>query len=115
MKECNNRPEVRKLVIPILTQNKTIFETYGPMTDERFNPESEMPKIWISKIHQYILPNNRKLLSLLDKNYNLLNAEEIRIVELFRQHVLDFESKHINNEEINGIQFPTKLNQIFSD
>ncbi|PHK36513.1 hypothetical protein VF13_37005 [Nostoc linckia z16] len=115
IKEFTNRKEARSSVLPLLNQNKTIFDTYGPMTDERFNPESEMPRIWISKIHQYILPNNRKMLEILDKNYTLLNKKELKTVELFRQHVLDFESKHINNEDLNGLQFPEKLNQVFVD
>lgn len=115
IKHYNTRLEARKSILPILNQNRTIFETYGPLTDERFNPESEIPKIWLSKIHQHILPNNRKLVALFDTNYSLLSMEEIETIELFRLHVLDFESKHINNEEINGLQFPQKLNQVFID
>lgn len=113
IKQYKNRSEARQSVLPLLNENRTIFEIYGPLTDERFNPESEMPKLWQLKIHQIILPNNRKLLALFDSNYFLLKDEEIKTIELFRQHVLDFESKHINKEEIKGLQFPSKLNQIF--
>lgn len=113
IKQFENRQQVRQAILPIINENKTIFETYGPLTNERYNPESETPKIWISKIHQHILPNNRKLLSFFETNYNLLNEEEMKTVELFRQHVLDFESRHINNTEINGLQFPLKLNNVF--
>ena len=115
IKEFEHRQDARDSILPLLNQNRIIFETYGPMTDERFNPESEMPKIWVSKIHQYLLPNNRKIIATLDKNYSLLNADETKTVELFRQHVLDFESKHINNKEINGLQFPIKLNDVFTE
>lgn len=111
----DDRLSGRRVVFPLLNENKTIFETYGPLTDQRFNPESEVPKIWLSKIHQQILPNNRKILSIIDVNYDLLKEEEIKTVELFRQHVLDFESKHINYEEINGLQFPKELQNIFKD
>ncbi|NLR82285.1 hypothetical protein [Chitinophaga eiseniae] len=115
IKQCNSRSEVRQLILPMLNENRTIFEIYGPLTDERFNPESEMPKVWKSKIHQIILPNNRKLLAIFDKNYNLLQSSEAKVVELFRQHVLDFEARHINNQEINGLQFPNQLNDSFID
>lgn len=110
-----DRDEARQSVIPLLNENKTVFNIYGPMTDERYNPESEMPQRWLSKIQQVILPNNRKLLRILDSNYFLLNNEEIITTELFRQHILDFESKHINKEIINSTQFPTQLQNIFED
>jgi hypothetical protein len=115
IKQYKNRNEARQSVLPILNENKTIFDIYGPMTDERFNPESEMPKMWLSKIRQNILPNNRKLLRILDSNYNLLTDEEIKIAEKFRQHVLDLELKHLNNQDINGIQFPSKLHFVFNN
>jgi hypothetical protein len=113
IKKYENRLSARQAIIAFLNENRIIFETYGPLTDERFNPESEVPKIWLSKIQQQILPNNRKILSIIDINYNLLNDAEMKTTELFRQHVLDFESKHINNEEINGLQFPKELQNIF--
>jgi hypothetical protein len=112
IKPFNSRIETRKAILPLLNENKTIFDIYGPLTDERYNPESEMPKTWLSKIHSNILPNNRKLLNILDKNYSLLTESEMIIVEQFRQHVLDFESRHLNNEELNGVQFPSKMNNL---
>lgn len=115
IKSFDSRDETRKAILPFLNENKTIFNIYGPMTDERFNPESEMPKIWLSKIHTIILPNNRKILKILDENYNLLNDNEMTTAEQFRQHVLDFESRHLNKEEINGVQFPSKMNNILTD
>jgi hypothetical protein len=113
IKTFDNRFEARQSIVPILTQNKTIFDAYGPLSNERFNPESEMAKIWLSKIRQHILPNNRKLIILFDANFSLLSPLEIKTIELFRQHVLDFEARHITNEEINGLQFPQDLNQVF--
>jgi len=110
-----SRNDIRKAIQPLLNENKTIFNIYGPLTDERYNPESEMPKTWVSKIHSILLPNNRKILSILDVNYQQLTENEMEIVELFRQHVLDFESRHLNNEELNGVQFPVKINNLLKD
>ncbi|OCB77160.1 hypothetical protein B0A79_01945 [Flavobacterium piscis] len=115
IKKHENRIDVRRSIIPLLNENKTIFKTYGPLTEQRFNPESEIPKIWLSKIQQKILPNNRKILSTIEVNYDLLNEIEMETFELFRQHLLDFEAKHINNEEINALQFPQELNNIFKN
>ncbi|MDT0644952.1 HNH endonuclease signature motif containing protein [Zunongwangia sp. F363] len=115
IREYDNRFETRKNIVKILNENKTIFKTYGPLTEERFNPESNVPKIWLSKIRQIILPNNRKLLGIIDGNYSKLKEFEIETVELFRQHVLDLEDRHINSVEINATQFPKELNNIFKD
>jgi hypothetical protein len=115
IKQYQTRDQARNAVVPLLTENKVIFDTYGPMTDARFNPESEMPMRWLAKVHQSILPNNRKLLNILDMNYGLLLEKEKETVELYRQHVFDFEQKHINKADIDSLQFPIKMSLIFTD
>lgn len=115
IKECETRKDVRVVLQPLLSENAKVFEVYGPETDERFNPESELPKIWMKKIHEFILPNNRKIIKVIDCNYELLEELEIETYHTFKQHVSDFEAKHINKEDINGLQFPTKMNIIFTE
>lgn len=109
------RNEVRKVVVPLFRENHKIFEKYGPMTEERFNPESSMPTKWRAKIRTRIIPNNRKILAACDVNSHLLNAEEKDVVEDFRQHVLDFEAKHVDGQETIGVQFPKKMDTVFLD
>ena len=96
-----------------MLENKVIFDTVGPLTDERFNPESENPKKWKDGILSTILPNNRKLLEIIEVNYNLLNSDEEIVFANFKQHVRDFEDKHINDNELSGATFPIKMNNIF--
>lgn len=110
-----NRKSVKDMIFPLLSENRMIFETYGPMTEERFNPESGLPAQWQRKIRSKILPNNRKILAIIDANYALLSNGEGEIVETYRQHVEDFEAKHINGVEANGIQFPKRMNTIFEE
>lgn len=113
IKLCNTREEVWLLINPLMLENKVVFETYGPMTDERFNPESEIPKEWNRSIHKTILPNNRKILNIIDTNYSLLKEEEKFVLAKFKTHVKDFEAKHINKEDSNGAMFPIEMNNIF--
>jgi glutathionyl-hydroquinone reductase len=113
IKKYKNRTEVRKHLEPIFLENKMIFDTYGPNTDERFNPESTMPILWLKKIREFIIPNNRKILNIIDSNYDLLNSEEKIVFENFKHHLHDFESKHIYNDESNGIQFPVKISEAY--
>lgn len=100
------RDEARSEIAPLLAENRTIFETYGPTGEERFNPESELPLKWLGKIRTRILPNNRKLLATLDANKDLMNEKERAILEVYRQHVDDFELKHIGESESSGVRFP---------
>ena len=109
-----NRELAYRALAPILVENRTIFDSYGPLTEERFNPESSMPRIWRRKIRTTIIPNNRKVLSLCDANRNLLDAAELAIVERFRQHVDDFEANHVHGSNVNGIQFPSGMETLFS-
>ena len=60
-----------------------------------------------------ILPNNRKLLEIIEVNYDLLNPDEAIVFANFKQHVRDFEDKHINDNELSGATFPIKMNNIF--
>ncbi|MDR6548141.1 hypothetical protein J2810_004228 [Chryseobacterium rhizosphaerae] len=113
IKKFTSRANAREAITPMLNENKYIFITYGPMSDEQFNPESETPKRWILKVHQHILPNNRKLYKIIDQNYHLLNSDEIETVEAFKQHVLDFEERHIENADIDAAQFPQEFSNIF--
>ena len=108
-----SRMAARTAILPILAENRTIFTQYGPLTDERFNPESSIPVQWHRKILVKIIPNNRRLLAMCDANANLLSPEEVSTLELFRQHVDDFEAKHLGESEANGQQFPTAMANLF--
>lgn len=109
----DSREEARSVLLPLLEENSFIFKEYGPMTDERFNPESDMPAQWLRKIRSNIIPNNRKILILCDANAVYLTAEERGLMQSFRQHVDDFEAKHLGGAEQNGRQFPNGFDTIF--
>ena len=109
------RSKARQILEPLLRENFKIFTTYGPLTDERYNPESSMPVKWRAKIRTRIVPNNRKILAACDINRDLLSDNEQNTLEDFRQHVLDFEAKHIDGQKLNGVQFPIEMNELFLD
>lgn len=110
-----SRYEVRKNLEPFFEENKYIFEQYGPMTEERFNPESELPAQWLRKIREKILPNNRKILLICETNKGLLSTEKRKLLLEFQQHVDDFEAKHLGASKSNGKQFPEKFELIFDE
>ncbi|HEX9929729.1 MAG TPA: HNH endonuclease [Pyrinomonadaceae bacterium] len=107
------REQVRKVLRPIFAENKMIFDKYGPNTDERYNPESDMPTLWRRKIREFIIPNNRKILNIIIANYDFLNDDECSLFEEFKQHLDDFEKKHLYGEESSGLQFPKRISDIY--
>lgn len=111
--EYRTRQDARSAIEPLLTENRMIFEEYGPETAERYNPESDIPAIWKRKIITKLLPNNRQLLRILDGNRCHLREDERRTLELFRQHVDDFEAKHLEGVLSSGMRFPTEVNKLF--
>lgn len=114
-RKLSNRKEARLAILPLLRENKKVFDNYGPLGEERFNPESDLPSQWLRKIRNIIIPNNRKILSIADSNRELLSENEIDTLESFRQHVEDFEAKHIGDVKSNGIQFPLGMSNLFED
>jgi 5-methylcytosine-specific restriction endonuclease McrA len=113
IKTLSSRAEVANLLEPIFLENKFIFDKYGPETEERFNPESQMPKIWIKKIREVIIPNNRQIERIIRANYRLMTQTERNDFVEFIQHINDFEAKHIFNFEGNGMQFPKRITQVY--
>ena len=110
---CDTRKDARYFIERLLNENYTIFKTYGPETDEKFNPESESPFGWKRKILNKIVPNNRAIIAFVDLNYRLLTDQEKDFFERFRQHVDDFEAKHLDETDFNGTTFPNEMNNIF--
>jgi hypothetical protein len=110
--EYATRQDTRTAIEPLLSENRVIFEVYGPETEERYNPESEMPVLWNRKIVTKLLPNNRHILRVLDRNRRQLREDELRTLEIFRQHVDDFEAKHIEEVSSSGTRFPNELTEI---
>jgi hypothetical protein len=110
--EYKTRMDTRKAIESLLGENRAIFETYGPETAERFNPESDSPSLWKRKIMTKLLPNNRQILRILDRNRAHLRRDEESILEHFRQHVDDFEGKHLEEISSSGMAFPIEMEKI---
>lgn len=109
VKIFQSRKEVRYALSPLFRENKHIFDKYGPTSIERLNPESPILELWIKKVREFIIPNNRKIFNIIDKNIGLLKSKELEIFEDFKQHLHDFEGKHLFDQDTSGTTFPTKI------
>ena len=113
LNSCNSREEARKLIEPFMKENLSIFTEHGPNNEYRFDPESEQAWIWKRKVLSIILPNNRKILMILDKNRNMLSANEKYVLEEYRQHVEEMEERHLGDAFTVGRQYPPGMQTIF--
>lgn len=114
--EYPDRASARKAIEPTLLENHSVFEQYGPNNDYRHDPESESAKVWQRKMQVIILPNNRKVLAILDANRRLLSESESKTLEAFRQHVDDLEAKHIGEGGCDvASRFPLGMNEILTE
>lgn len=113
--ECGDRVSARKAIEPALAENRAIFDKYGPHNDYRENPESEIAKVWQRKMRAIILPNNRKILTIIDTNRHYLTPDEIQTLEAFRQHVDDLEAKQVGDGGDVASRFPSGMSDILSE
>lgn len=108
----STRQSLKRSIEPYLIENKEIFDVYGPMTAERYNPESELPAIWRRKIQEFILPNNKKIVGLLERDLHLLEKWELEVFMRYKQHVNDFSAKHTGVSLASGLAFPPEISTI---
>lgn len=106
------RQSLKQSIEPYFIENKEIFDVYGPMTDERYNPESEFPAIWQRKIQDFILPNNKKIVSLIERDLHLLEKWELEVFMHYKHHVNDFSAKHTGKNLASGLVFPPEIRKI---
>lgn len=107
------RQSLKDSIVPYFVENKEIFAVYGPMTAERYNPESELPALWRSKIQEFILPNNKKIVALVERDMHLLEAWELEVFMRYKQHVNDFSAKHTGGANLaSGLAFPSEIRKI---
>jgi hypothetical protein len=115
VREFDARKSVRDVVEPLLIENQTVFEMYGPHIDQAINPESGVEEQWKRKMLTIIIPNNRKLLSVADANRHLLSDDEKTTKERFRQHIDDLEAFHIEEVRQDSSRFPAEMVNIYKD
>jgi hypothetical protein len=110
------RSEARRAVEPLLRENRYIFATYGPHNEYRLYPDSDLAQVWRRKVRTKILPNNRRVLALIDANEHLLAPHERDALEAFRQHVDDLEVRHLSlGPRVPGARFPDAMEAVFRD
>ena len=101
--------ELEAAVVPLLMENKTIYENYYKKNNK---------KLW-DKFEYVILINNRKLKLILETNLNLIQKQQeecysnLASIHLFMAHIEEFEATRGDAEKNREILFPVEINSIF--
>jgi len=104
----SNKKELFLEVQKILIKNHTIHQQLGPDSAvAQRNPTSNAEFLWeIRKLAQ-IIPNNKRIILLIEDNEELLVSEEINIFALFREHAIAFERNSYERIDKEGVpRFP---------
>lgn len=101
--------ELKKEVVPILSENKAIYENYY-INDQK--------DLW-DKFECRILANNRKLKKLFENNLDLIQRHRdkeysnLELVQVFISHIDEFEATRSDEEKSRQVLFPSEINSIF--
>lgn len=113
--KLNDFNQVRIAVARILASNKAIFDSVGPSSaTAQADPSSNAYLIWELRRIDRILPNNQKILNILDANIELIeDMSVIRVIESFRVHAESYE-KHVYHRLDSYQLFPNEFSEVFS-
>lgn len=108
-KKYSNFDDLKKTAVPLLLENKQIFENY-------FLHDNKL--LW-DKFEIKILINNEKLKKLFESNLDLFQKHSeksysnLEYIQLFIAHVNEFKTTRPDKEKIRQILFPKEINSMF--
>ncbi len=80
------RAELDAAVSRLADENHGIWRNLGPESPAASDPVGEGAQAWREQVLRTIIPNNRRILELVDANRQLLTSNELAVVEDFRVH-----------------------------
>lgn len=101
--------ELQRQIVPILSENKSIYENYYM---------GEQKELW-DTFEGKVLANNRKLKTLLENNLGLIQRHRekgysnLALVERLFAHIEEFEATRGSSEKIRQVLFPKEINSMF--
>ncbi len=101
--------ELQRQIVPILSENKSIYENYY---------QGEQKELW-DAFEGKVLANNRKLKTLLENNLGLIQRHRekgysnLALVERLFAHIEEFEATRGSSEKIRQVLFPKEINSMF--
>ena len=110
----NNIQNMKKAVSMLLMENNLIWKQIGPKSLVAQNdPGSNSYKIWNLRKMGTIIPNNYRIINMIEKNIQMLDQDQYKTFILFKNHAVAFEANQYNRLDNYPI-FPTEFSEAFS-
>ena len=107
------REELFETVSKLLIENRSIWMEYGPESIPAQNdPGSNSYKIWDLRKLDTVIPNNNKVVNMIENNSGLLTAEEYQEFINFKMHTKSFEQNQYTRLD-HYTTFPQSFARIF--
>ena len=107
-----DRTELATAIKTLLIENKVIWQQYGPESEEaQRNPLSNLHKVWTLRKLSTIVPNNRKIILIIQHNKDLFRINDLEPCIQFIEHAEGFERNCFMRTE--GIhRFPQAFQEV---
>lgn len=114
--KIRSREDVKKELQLLLSENAAVFKMYGPTPENTLDLMTRKHEAWKSMALKIIVPNNDKIIKLLQDNIHLLNAEEQVVFFEYKLHAEGFKDNQVRIEKIADYPiFPSAINSILGD
>jgi hypothetical protein len=109
-----DRSDLDRAVSQLLDENHGIWRNLGPESPAGEDPLSEGAANWRERVVAVVIPNNRRILELVDANRHLLSPEEIEAVEDFRVHAAALDLNYNSGRwRAEAPRFPSGFPELF--
>ncbi|GAB3360008.1 HNH endonuclease [Amycolatopsis echigonensis] len=114
IKRFSTRGELNVAIYSLLLDNRAIWRQYGPDSASGQLIITDVSDVWRSKVFTEIIPNNLKIVKLLEANSDHLAPNELDVVAQFRLHAAALEERHLSGV-INQAapRFPDAFDSVF--
>lgn len=84
--------ELKATIGRLLIENHQIWSEFGPKSQAAKNdPASNLETLWRLKKIDTIVPNNIRIMNMIEANGSLLNSEQYKLYSQFKAHAVAFE------------------------
>jgi 5-methylcytosine-specific restriction endonuclease McrA len=112
--KLQNIGELKKVVYRIFLENEQVWKSFGPQSAiAEKDPASNAVDIWHFRKLDTLIPNNARIINIVEGNAKLLTNDQYRIFLTFKDHALAFEKNQYGRLD-SYPTFPAKFQAEFS-
>ncbi len=109
-----DKPALFESIKRILAENHSVYKQYGPKSQVALrNPMSLAKEIWDAQKLVTLIPNNKKIVNLVETNTAYLTGQEYNLFIEFKMHALSFENNAYERQDDESVTlFPGEFREM---